>query len=97
MFANPQTIQLALSLQSALDSSPRELYVLTAVADGSNNPRLQSKRVALNGKPLTFVGPDQASLPQMSPLKKPGGSRNLLPALSYRFIALPLVSTAACQ
>jgi hypothetical protein len=97
MFANPQTAPMPLSLQSSLDSSPRELYVLTAAADGSNNPLLQSKRVALNGEPLLLMGPAQTLLPDLLPVRAPAHSNIVLPALSYGFISLPRASAVACQ
>lgn len=81
----------------AVATGAREIYALTPAPDGSANPPLQSKHVALNGVTLAFVGPEKTELPPLLPAKLPGGGALTLLPLSYGFVVLPQAQAAACK
>ena len=97
MIANPQTVTIAVTLPPTLQAAAREVYLLTPAPDGSGNPPLQSKKVALNGKPLEMVGAEQTELPELAPRRQAGGGPLTLPALSYGFVVLPAAAAGACK
>ena len=97
MFANPQPVPMPVTLPPTLRAAAREVYLLTPAPDGSGNPPLQSKKVALNGKPLEMVGAEQTELPELAPRRQAGGGPLTLPALSYGFVVLPAAAAGACK